>query len=155
MPHKKGSAKDLLNECRAELLREETITQQLFDDQVNFRLRLVEIICSKIYRVIKEENLIEQLDSLSVNISYRVEQILPEEYACLNTSFTNASLNEEYLIRVAHFTKEVYATFGAPFVLKIKNNEPFKDIKKRIQRKLDVNDKEFATVSCFFYLNYY
>ena len=94
MPHKKGTVKDLLNECRAELLREETITQQLFDDQVNFRLRLVEIICSKIYRVIKEENLIEQLDSLSVNISYRVEQILPEEYACLNTSFTNASLNE-------------------------------------------------------------
>jgi len=40
-------------------------------------------------------------------------------------------------------------------LLKIKNNEPFKDIKKRIQRKLDVNDKEFATVSCFFYLNYY
>jgi ubiquitin carboxyl-terminal hydrolase 7 len=48
MPHKKGTVKDLLNECRAELLREETITQQLFDDQVNFRLRLVEIICSKI-----------------------------------------------------------------------------------------------------------
>ena len=84
-----------------------------------------------------------------MNKYYRVEQILPEEYSVLNSSLTgsNGNINEEYLLPVAHFTKEIYATFGSPFLLKIKHNEPFKEIKKRIQRKLDVNDKEFLTVS--------
>lgn len=149
MPHKKGTVKDLINECRNELLREELITQAQFDDDTNFRLRIVEIIASKIYRIIKEELQIEQLDSSTLNKYYRVEQILPEEYSVLNSSLTgsNGNINEEYLLPVAHFTKEIYATFGSPFLLKIKHNEPLKEIKKRIQRKLDVNDKEFLTVS--------
>jgi ubiquitin carboxyl-terminal hydrolase 7 len=154
MPHKKGNVKDLLTECRNELLREELITQQQFDDQANFHLRLVEIVASKIHRIIKEETPIDLLDSsTTLNKFFRCEQILPEEFSVFSNAAASlvagcgGTANEEYLLPVAHFTKEIYATFGSPFLLKIKHNEPFKEIKKRIQRKLDINDKEFSTVS--------
>ena len=162
MPHKKGNVKDLLTECRNELFREELITQQQLDDLVNFRLRLVEIVASKIHRIIKEEISIDSLDSsATLNKFFRCEQILPEEFSLYSNGASlvagcggggGGAANEEYLLPVAHFTKEIYATFGSPFLLKIKHNEPFKEIKKRIQRKLDINDKEFSTVSVLFLL---
>jgi len=146
MPHKKGSVKDLLNECRMELLREEIISQEQLNDEVNFRLRLLEVVGSKVYRILKEEMPIEQLDASGANKYYRVEQILPEELSIVNSSFSsNGCISDEYLLPVAHFSKEIYATFGSPFLLKIKHNEMFKEIKKRIQRRLDVSDKEFST----------
>lgn len=146
MPLKKANVKDLLNEARGELLKEELVTREQFEDQANFTLRFVEIVGSKIHRIFKEETSIETLDSLQANKSYRVEQILPEELLKEN----------EYLLPVAHFSKEIYATFGSPFLLKVRMGEPFKDIKQRIQKKLEVQDKEFATVSAvdfFFNLN--
>lgn len=135
MPLKKANVKDLLNEARGELLKEELVTKEQFEDQANFTLRFVEIVGSKIHRIFKEETSIETLDSLQANKSYRIEQILPEELLKEN----------EYLLPVAHFSKEIYATFGSPFLLKVRMGEPFKDIKQRIQKKLEVQDKEFAT----------
>ena len=61
----------------------------------------------------------------------------------------NVNKGEEFLLGVAHFTKEIYATFGTPFFFKCKQGELFKDIKQRIQKKLDVSEKEFATVRLF------
>ncbi len=43
--------------------------------------------------------------------------------------------------------QEVFSTFGVPFLLKIKHNEMFSNVKERIQKKLDVPDKEFEKVS--------
>jgi len=136
MPLKKANVKDLLTECRFELLKEELITKEQFDDILNFKLRCEEIVGSKIHRIFKDEILIETLDPQQANKSYRIEQILPEE-VLMST--------EEYLLPVAHFSKEIYATFGSPFLLKIRLGEPFKDIKSRIQCRLDVPDKEFTT----------
>ena len=140
MPHKKANVKDLLNECRLELLKEELITKEQLEDEAGCRLRLEEIVGSKIHRVFKDETLIETLDPQQVNKSYRVEQVMPDEVINPNNS-------DENLLPVAHFSKEIYATFGSPFLLKVRLGEPFKEIKQRIQRKLDVTDKEFATVN--------
>ena len=136
MPLKKANVKDLLNEARCELFKEELITKEQLEDQLNFNLRFVEIVGSRIHKIFKEETSIETLDSLQANKSYRVEQIFPDEILKEN----------EYLLPGAHFSKEIYATFGSPFLLKVKMGEPFKDIKQRIQKKLEVQDKEFATV---------
>lgn len=136
MPHKKAIVKDLLDECRVELLKEELIFKDQCEDKLNFKLRLEEIVGSKIHRIFKDETSIETLDPQQANKSYRVEAVLSEE----------ANIVEgEYLLPVAHFSKEIYATFGSPFLLKIRLGEPFKDIKQRIQKRLDVQDKEFAT----------
>lgn len=117
------------------------MTREQFDDETQFRLRLVEIVGSRVHRIFREETLIETLDNaqMSPNKYYRVEQIMPEELTLVN--------GVDYLLPVAHFSKEIYATFGSPFLLKVKLGEAFKDIKARIQKRLDVPDKDFATVS--------
>lgn len=133
--------KELLNEARSDLLKEGLITRDHYEDEANFRLRLVEIVGSRVHRIFREETLIETLDNaqMSTNKYYRVEQIMPEEMSLVN--------GVDYLLPIAHFSKEIYATFGAPFLLKVKLGEPFKDIKARIQKRLDVSDKDFATVN--------
>lgn len=78
--------------------------------------------------------------------------------------------DDEMLVSCAHFQKEVFSTFGIPFLIKIKQSEPFSKVKgkyqssqqnirffdtlfsERIQRKLAVPEKEwekfkFAIVS--------
>ncbi|ELW67621.1 Ubiquitin carboxyl-terminal hydrolase 7 [Tupaia chinensis] len=49
----------------------------------------------------------------------------------------------EMLITVAHFHKEVFGTFGIPFLLRIHQGEHFREVMKRIQSLLDVQEKEF------------
>ena len=145
MPHKKATVKDLLAECRAELLKEEIITKEQFEDNMNFKLRLEEIVGSKIHRIFKDEISIESLDPQQANKSYRVDLVLSEE-----TILSDG----EYLLPVAHFSKEIYATFGSPFLMKIKLGEPFKDIKARIQKRLEVLEKEFLTVRRILFLEF-
>ena len=103
MPFKKANVRELLGDCRAELLKQEIMTKQQYDDTDGFRLRFVEIVASRLNRVFKEDVLIESLDAQLPNKSYRVEQILPDEV--LNS-------NDEMILPVAHFSKEIYATFG-------------------------------------------
>lgn len=155
MPFKKANVKELLGECRGELLKENLINKEQCDDEQNFRLRLVEIVGSRLHRIFREDALIETLDNTqaSGNKYYRVEQILPEEFSLINN--LNSNNGQDYLLPIAHFSKEIYATFGSPFLLKVKLGEPFKDIKLRIQRKLDINDKEFATVISFKFFLFY
>jgi ubiquitin carboxyl-terminal hydrolase 7 len=139
--------KELLSEARTDLLKENLITREQCDDESNFRLRLVEIVGSRVHRIFREDIQIETLENAesSKNKSYRVERILAEEMA-LATGTALGNPGSDYLLPIAHFNKEVYATFGAPFLLKVKLGEPFKDIKARIQRRLDVPDKDFTTV---------
>ncbi|XP_013909106.1 PREDICTED: ubiquitin carboxyl-terminal hydrolase 7-like [Thamnophis sirtalis] len=49
----------------------------------------------------------------------------------------------EMLITVAHFQKEVFGTFGTPFLLRIHQGEHFREVMKRIQTVLDIQEKEF------------
>lgn len=146
MPFKKATVKELLNECKSELLTLELITNDLVNNvDVPFKLRLVEIVASKMHRIFKEDVLIEQLETQTTNKVYRVEQIPVDELNLNNSLTVSVNKGDEYLLGVAHFTKEIYATFGTPFYLKVKQGELFKDIKQRIQKKLDVGDKEFLT----------
>ena len=143
MPLKKSNVKEMLVECRKELLKESLITQEEYDDEKGFKLRLIEIAGHKISRIYKEETPFETLDStqMSANKMYRVEQILPDELELLSKA---SGQDGDYLLPVAHFSKEVYATFGAPFLIRVKMGELFKDVKQRIQKRLDVNEKDFA-----------
>lgn len=51
--------------------------------------------------------------------------------------------DSEMLIPVAHFHKEVFGTFGIPFLLKIRQGESFREVMRRIQTMLDIQEKEF------------
>ena len=80
---------------------------------------------------------IDALENQLSTKSYRIEQVLDDELKiCQN----------ELLLPIAHFTKEIYATYGIPFLMKVRQGEPYKDIKQRIQKRLEVGDKEFLTV---------
>ena len=159
MPFKKALVRDLLEECKNLLLKNETSTinsltnctdsQQTEESSppataINVtkdtKLRLVEIVGCKVNRILKEDLCIETLEGQLSTKSYRIEQILDDEL----------KLNQkELLLPIAHFTKEIYATFGIPFLMKVRHGEPYKDIKQRIQRRLEVGEKEFSTVRSY------
>lgn len=69
--------------------------------------------------------------------SYRIEEI-PHDELHLN--------DDEMLIPVGHFHKEAFSTFGIPFLLKVKQGEQFSQLRERIQKKLDIPDKEYEKV---------
>lgn len=122
-PDKTGRVIDLLEEARKQIELTES-----------GKLRLLEVIGCKIYSIQAEDTLLEMLNSAGTTKSLRIEEIPKEE---------SSLVDDESLIHVAHFHKEVFSTFGVPFLLKIKNNENFSTVKDRIQKKLDVPDKEF------------
>ncbi|CAL1543671.1 unnamed protein product [Lymnaea stagnalis] len=123
-PNKNGKVQDLLEEAKK---------QVELSENGSGKLRLLEIISYKILAVQKEDLALDHL-VIGGTKTYRIEEIPAEE--------VNMGA-EELLIPVAHFQKEMYQTFGIPFLLKIKDNEPFSAVKDRIQKKLDIPDKEF------------
>ena len=176
MPFKKALVKDLLEECKNLLLHNQTSTINSLTTNSNSnspdnssclqqndspspppqsvaasnnnnnniisiskesKLRLIEIVGSKINRILKDDLSIDTLENQLSTKSYRIEQVLDDE---LKIS------QNELLLPIAHFTKEIYATFGIPFLMKVRQGEPYKDIKQRIQKRLEVGDKEFSTV---------
>lgn len=69
---------------------------------------------------------------------YRIEEI-PRNECNLQ--------DDEQLVAVSHFYKDVYNSFGIPFYIKIKQGELFTVVKDRIQKKLGVPDKEYDKVN--------
>lgn len=67
----------------------------------------------------KEDTPLEALGMTSAKI-YRIEEI-PREELHLG--------DDEMLVSCAHFHKEVFSTFGIPFLVKIKQGEPFGKVK--------------------------
>lgn len=68
---------------------------------------------------------------------YRIEEIPRDE----------ANLTEdEMIIPVSHFFKDVFNLFGIPFYVKTKHGEPLGALKERIQKKCAVSDKEWEKV---------
>ena len=80
-------------------------------------------------------------DQNNSQIIYRFEEIPRDE---LNL------MEDEMLIPVSHFYKDVFYVFGTPFFVRIKQGEPFTTLKDRIQKKLGVPDKEWEKVSVRF-----
>lgn len=75
---------------------------------------------------------------MSQQVIYRFEEIPQNE---LNLG------DDEMLIPVSHFYKNVHDLFGIPFFVRVKQNEPFCQLKNRIQNKLGVPDKEWEKVN--------
>lgn len=45
--------------------------------------------------------------------------------------------------------QEIFTTFGIPFFIKLKNGESFNKVREKIQKQLEISDKEFEKVSIF------
>jgi ubiquitin carboxyl-terminal hydrolase 7 len=123
-PNKSGTVFDLLEEAKKQI--------ELSEDSSG-KLRLLELTTNKISLVYQDDVLLECLNPSGSKV-YRVEEI-PKEELKLDLL--------EFVTPVAHFQKEIYQTFGTPFLLKLRNKEPFSSVKERIQKKIDVPDKEF------------
>ena len=78
------------------------------------------------------------MDCLSQSTkTFRIEEVPTEE---VNLA------DDEVLVPVAHFHRETFSTFGVPFLLKIKNGEPLSKIRERVQKKIEVPEKDFEKV---------
>ena len=103
------------------------------------KIRLLEVTSNKIGTQPHENVLLETLTAGGTR-AYRLEEVPCED---LNLA------EDELLIPVAHFHKESFSTFGIPFLLKMRQGEPYSSVKQRIQKKLDIPDKEFEKVCPF------
>ncbi|XP_032457106.1 ubiquitin carboxyl-terminal hydrolase 7 isoform X1 [Nasonia vitripennis] len=123
-PNKNGTVLNLLEEAK-KLVE--------LSENGSGKLRILEIVSNKLQPGPKED---VPLESLSTNGSkiYRIEEIPKDE---LNLS------EDEILVPVAHFHKDVFSTFGIPFFFKIKHGEPFLQMKERLFKRLDIQEKEF------------
>ena len=123
-PSKTGTVADLLEEAKSQV-------KQLSSPDVS--LRLLDITSHKIANVYEPDARIDSLQGASSKL-YRVEEIPPDQVRVAEN---------ELLVSVVHFQKEIYTTFGHPFLLKIREGESFESIKDKIQKSLEVPDKEF------------
>ncbi|XP_035510897.1 ubiquitin carboxyl-terminal hydrolase 7-like [Morone saxatilis] len=96
--------------------------------------QLLEIVSYKIIGVHQEDELLECL-SPAASRTFRIEEIPLDQ--------VDLDKDSEMLIPVAHFHKEVFGTFGIPFLLKIRQGESFREVMRRIQTMLDIQEKEF------------
>uniref|UniRef100_A0A803TQK4 Ubiquitin carboxyl-terminal hydrolase 7 n=1 Tax=Anolis carolinensis TaxID=28377 RepID=A0A803TQK4_ANOCA len=124
-PDKHGCVRDLLDECKKAVELAE---------RGSGKLRLLEIVSYKIIGVHQEDELLECL-SPATSRTFRIEEIPLDQ--------VDLDKENEMLITVAHFQKEVFGTFGTPFLLRIHQGEHFREVMKRIQVVLDIQEKEF------------
>lgn len=130
-PNKNGTITTLL---------EEAAKQIQFSEDSTRKLRFVEVANHKLLPRPREETTLESLqvsDTMANQPShkiFRIEEVPRDELLLLDT---------EMLIPVAHFSKDIYSSFGIPFFIKARHGEPYSAIKERIQRKLNVPEKEW------------
>lgn len=79
--------------------------------------------CNKISLGPKEDTPLENLSGSSAKV-YRIEEVPRDELHLQE---------DEMLVPCAHFHKEVFSTFGIPFIIKIKQGEPFVKIKGTVE----------------------
>lgn len=130
-PNKNGSVKTLLEEAAKQI--------EMNAEEGSGQLRIIEISNFKILPGPREEDPLEYLQSpgetnMANQKIYRIEEIPRDEINLLE---------DELIIPVSHFFKDVYNLFGIPFFVKTKQSEPFAALKQRIQKKIGVPDKEF------------
>lgn len=78
---------------------------------------------------------------------FRVEEI-PKDQATL--------LEDEMLVAVVQYSKELHSCFGNPFYLKVKDGERWYNIKLRIHQACGVTDAHYdeVCVNVFYYKKY-
>ena len=100
-PNKNGTVATLLEEAKK---------QVELSENGSGKLRILEMNCSKLSPGPKEDTPLENLNTLGTR-AYRIEEIPKDEVIIAD---------DEMLVPVAHFHKEIYSTFGIPFLFKIK-----------------------------------
>ncbi|CAG5100968.1 Similar to USP7: Ubiquitin carboxyl-terminal hydrolase 7 (Homo sapiens) [Cotesia congregata] len=123
-PNKNGTVATLLEEAKK---------QVELSENGSGKLRLLEINCNRLLPGPKEDVPLENLTTIGTK-AYRIEEIPKDE---VNLA------DDEMLVPVAHFHKDVFSPFGIPFMFKIKHGEPFTKVKDRLLKKLGVQEKEF------------
>jgi len=125
-PNRNATVNDLFTEAKA--------SGQLEAGEVMLgNLRLVEIISNKIFSITRPEQTLESLQ-VGTTKSYRLEEI-PKDQEELQEG--------EILVPVAHFSKEIFSTFGSPFLILLVQGDTVGSVKQKIQEKLGVGDKEW------------
>jgi ubiquitin carboxyl-terminal hydrolase 7 len=94
---------------------------------------MVEIISCKIFSLSREEQTLESLQSAGTK-NYRLEEV-PRDQVEL--------ADGDALVPVAHFSKEVFSTFGSPFLVLMRQGDTVGRVKERMQERLGVSDKEW------------
>jgi len=122
---KSGFVHDLLSEAQKEIPTEDVK-----------QLRLVEILSSKIQRIVPGTNSLDALVQQPQK-QYRIEEIPLDEIETDQNSM---------LVPVIHFQKEAYTAFGTPFYIKITEGETIQSVQDRVRKKLQLPDKEFDKV---------
>lgn len=126
-PNKGGCVKDLLEEARK---------QAKLSKLGSGKLRMLDVVQSRISSIMREDVLLECLQTAPPK-SYRIEEVPNDE---LNLG------QDDLLVPAAHFNKEPVNVYGVPFLLRLKNNEQLTKVKERILTKLDMTDKDFEKV---------
>eukprot|EP00794_Sanderia_malayensis_P008888 gene8888-9838_t len=121
---KDGSVSHLFKEARRHI------------DSITDDLRLLEIVSNKVYRVVPEDQPLDQLVPQSQR-TYRLEPLSDEDLS---------PQKDSVMVHVAHYSKEVYNTFGVPFIFSLKDGEKLGSVRKRIREKLDMDEKEFEKI---------
>lgn len=75
--------------------------------------------CNKVALGPKDDTPLESL-SVGNTKTFRIEEVPRDELVIHD---------DEMLVSCAHFHKEVFSTFGTPFLIKVKNGEPFSKVK--------------------------
>lgn len=133
-PNKTGNVKTLLDEA-AKVIK--------FTDNSSRKLRICEQHNSRlVWPAQTETTSLEKLTNYSELSNQttsqkflRIEEIPPDEM--------NLDEQHETLVPVIHFHKNLFTTFGTPFLIKICDEEPYKDVKNRIQKKLNISQYEW------------
>jgi ubiquitin carboxyl-terminal hydrolase 7 len=129
---KTGTVKTLLEEA-AKVVK--------FSENGTKRLRISEISSHKILPGPSDST---SLDNLQVINDTGMTMANQKVYRLEEIPIDELTLSEnEMLLPVVHFYKDVFHTFGIPFFVKMVNNELLSALKERIQKKLNVPDKEW------------
>jgi len=127
-PNKNATVADLFEEAKGS-------GQLELEDGGSGNLRLVEIISHKIFGLTRPE---QTLESLQVQVggtkNYRLEE-MPLEQEELQEG--------DILVPVAHYSKEVFSTFGSPFLVLLRQGDTVGSVKQKMQDRLGVADKEW------------
>lgn len=75
--------------------------------------------CNKVTIGPKDDTPLESICVTSAKV-YRIEEVPRDEMILAE---------DEMLVSCAHFHKEVFSTFGIPFLIKVKQGEPFNKVK--------------------------
>ncbi|XP_072029470.1 ubiquitin carboxyl-terminal hydrolase 7-like [Amphiura filiformis] len=126
-PNKTDTVRDLLREAHKQVQLSENGTG---------KLRLMDVISNKIFQEHKEDTKLVQLSN-NRSTTYRIEEV-PLDHVSLG--------EDEMLVSIVHFEKELFCTFGTPFLLRIKHGEAFTNVKERVRDQLDISEEEMEMI---------